>query len=133
MKKPIFKEALTVVFLRALDYSTDKTNVEFYFREWWNNSRRRKPNRLRLTDKGRDMLINQLEMVSYQLPLPVEYDQHPQVLLFLEKYLDCPYYIESRKLILFNAKTFFELNLFSDDLRKYGVSKAVRINRARHG
>ncbi len=41
------------------------------------------------------------------------------------KFIDCPYYISPRSIIVTNEKKAVELTLFSGDLRKYGLTKAM--------
>jgi hypothetical protein len=47
------------------------------------------------------------------------------VILFLDQYLDCPNYYTKKKIVVFNEKKACELMLFSGDVRKYGLAKAM--------
>jgi hypothetical protein len=48
-----------------------------------------------------------------------------QVIIFLDQFIDCPYYLTNRSIIVTNEKKAVELTLFSGDLRKYGLTKAM--------
>jgi hypothetical protein len=43
----------------------------------------------------------------------------------LDKFLDCPYFLDYASLTVFSEKKSFELYMFSDDIRKYGLIKAI--------
>jgi len=52
-----------------------------------------------------------------------------QVIIFLDKFIDCPYYLTNRSITVTNEKKAVELTLFSGDLRKYGLTKAMSRNK----
>jgi len=49
-----------------------------------------------------------------------------QVIIFLDQFIDCPYYLTNRSITVTNEKKAVELSLFSGDLRKYGLVKAMK-------
>jgi len=48
-----------------------------------------------------------------------------QVIIFLDQFIDCPYYFTNRSIFVTSEKKAVELTLFSGDLRKYGITKAM--------
>ena len=42
-----------------------------------------------------------------------------------DQFIDCPYYLTNQSITVFSEKKAFELMLFSDDIRKYGLIKAI--------
>ena len=47
-------------------------------------------------------------------------------MIFLDKFINCPYYLAPYSLYVTNEKKALELHLFSGDLRKYGLNKAIQ-------
>jgi L-rhamnose isomerase len=43
----------------------------------------------------------------------------------LERYLDSPYYLTRESITVFTERKSFELYMFSDDIRKFGLIKAM--------
>jgi hypothetical protein len=43
----------------------------------------------------------------------------------MDNFIDCPYYLGSKGIIVTNEKKAMELHLFSGDIRKYGLTKAL--------
>lgn len=121
----ITRDALTKIFLKQWGKTTDQTNVDLYGRKWWQSTRPSFQYALRLTDEGLDFLKQELELRSYEIPFTEHIELSPQTIIFLERYLDCPYHLTNRSITVFSEKKGFELSLFSDDIRKYGLIKAM--------
>ena len=79
---------------------------------------------LRLTDQGYDT-IKEIGLATYDIPYPKDMPLTTQVIIFLDKFIDCPYYLTNRSITVTNEKKAVELTLFSGDLRKYGLTKAM--------
>jgi hypothetical protein len=116
--------ALTKIFLQQWGKSTDDANVEMYSRTWWQSNRVGK-NSFRLTEQGYEFLIRELELREYEIPFTEPIELSPQTIIFLEKYVDCPYLLTSQSITVFSERKSFELMLFSDDIRKFGLVKAM--------
>jgi len=43
----------------------------------------------------------------------------------MDQFIDCPYYFDRKGIIVTNEKKAMELHLFSGDVRKYGLIKAI--------
>lgn len=121
----ITRDSLTKIFLQQWGKSIDEANVRLYSHKWWQCNRTNKQSALRLTEEGTDFLINELNLKSYEIPFTEYIELSPQTIIFLERYIDCPYYLTSRSITVFSEKKSFELCLFSDDIRKYGLIKAI--------
>ena len=48
-----------------------------------------------------------------------------QTVIFLDKFITCPYYLTGFSISVTDEKKAMELHLFSGDLRKYGLNKAI--------
>lgn len=121
----IARDTLTKIFLQQWGKSTDDANVSMYSRTWWQSNRTGKDNAFRLSDKGYEFLISELGLTEYEIPFTEPIELSPQTIIFLERYIDCPYYLTNQSITVFSEKKSFELYLFSDDIRKYGLVKAM--------
>jgi len=102
----------------------DNTMKE-YLPTWWKNSRIKTEGGLRLTEEGLKFVQEKLELQTYDVPFPLDFTITTQILIFLDKFIDCPYYLAADGLIVTNEKKAMELHLFSGDIRKYGLTKAM--------
>jgi hypothetical protein len=121
----ITRTALTKIFLQQWGKSTDDANINLYSHKWWQSNRVNKPNAFRLSDEGYEFLVKELELKEYEIPFTEPIELSPQTIIFLERYVDCPYYLTNQSITVFAEKKGFELMLFSDDIRKFGLVKAM--------
>jgi hypothetical protein len=121
----ISRTALTKIFLQQWGKSIDSANVQLFGRKWWQSTRVGKENAFRLSEDGFEFLTTDLELKSYEIPFTESIELSPQTIIFLERYIDCPYYLTTESVTVFSEKKSFELMLFSDDIRKFGLIKAM--------
>ena len=119
-----WKETYTKIFLKELNKTIDETNVKQYMPIWWKNTRNKGTGGLRLTDEGMEVLQT-IGLATYDIPYPRDMPLTTQVIIFLDQFIDCPYYLTNRSITVTNEKKAVELGLFSGDLRKYGLTKAM--------
>ena len=124
------KIVYTKVFLKQLGQTTSEQNVKAMIPIWWYNTRDKEIGGLRLTDAGMDVLI-EIGLATYDIPYPIDMPVTTQVIIFLDQFIDCPYYLTPKSITVTNEKKAVELTLFSGDLRKYGLTKAM--NRSKNG
>jgi hypothetical protein len=115
----------TKVFLNLQEKSCDEANVKLHHRLWWQNTRTKDTGGLRLTEEGYNHLVNILELKEYEVPFTESVELSPQTIIFFDRFIDCPYYLTPKSITVFSEKKAFELYMFSDDIRKYGLVKAV--------
>ena len=121
----ISQEVYTKIFLAQNDQAVDEVNIKLYSKKWWYPGRSGNLN-LRLTKEGFDMLTNTLNITSYQIDFLEPIALHPKTLIFLGKYMECPYYIGSHTLMfVFSEHIAAELYLFCNDIERYGLIKAI--------
>ena len=118
------KQTYTKIFLKELGKSQNDLSVKEYLHLWWKNTRDKNVGGLRLTDQGYDT-IKEIGLATYDIPYPKDMPLTTQVIIFLDKFIDCPYYLTNRSITVTNEKKAVELTLFSGDLRKYGLTKAM--------
>jgi hypothetical protein len=123
----IDKTQLTEKLLGQLGLATDSTTVKKYLHLWWQNPRKSKSNSFRLTSEGLDFFINKLELAKYKIDIPEDTFWNNQLFLRLDKFIESPYYIDKKSITVFREKTAVELILFSGDIQKYGLAKAMSL------
>jgi len=118
------KKTYTKLFLKELGKSYNELSVKEHMPLWWYNTIQKDVGGLRLTDNGFDV-INKIELQTYDIPYPRDMPMTTQIIIFLDKFIDCPYYLTNRSITVTNERKAVELGLFSGDLRKYGLTKAM--------
>lgn len=118
------KTVYTKIFLKQLGQSVSEQNVKAMMPVWWYNTRNKDVGGLRLTEEGYET-IKKLDIAIYDIPFPLDMTLTTQVIIFLDQFIDCPYYLTTRSITVTNEKKAVELTLFSGDLRKYGITKAL--------
>ena len=121
----ISRTALTKIFLQQWGKSIDDANVQLFSRKWWQSTRVGKDSAFRLSDEGYEFLVKELDLREYEIPFTEPIELSPQTIIFLERYVDCPYYLTNMSITVFSERKSFELMLFSDDIRKFGLVKAM--------
>ena len=120
-----WKETYTKIFLKNANIAIGQNTLKEYMPMWWKNSRSKNFGGLRLTDEGITFIKDKLQLQTYDVPFPNDFTLTTQVIIFLDKYLDTPFYLADDGVIVTNEKKAMELMLFSGDIRKYGLNKAL--------
>jgi hypothetical protein len=122
----ITRDELTKIFLKQSDKSVDDVNLKMYSRKWWKSTRVNIDNSFRLSNEGILFLTEELKLKSYEIPFAPGTILSPLTIIFLEKTMDCPYYLTNNSIIVFSEKKGVELLMFTDDINKFALRKAVR-------
>lgn len=120
-----WKETYTKIFLSQAGKSTNEVTFKEHFSKWWQNTREKEQGGLRLTEEGYRFITQDIELQTYEIPYPPNFEITTQVIIFLDKFIDCPYYFDRRGIVVTGEKKAMELSLFSGDIRKYGLTKAM--------
>ena len=129
-----WKETYTKIFLKQSNIPVSAVSLRQYLPLWWQNTRTKSQGGLRLTYKGFEHLKNVVNLKFYQVPLPDDQSIATQTILFLDKFITCPYFLNQHSIFVTEEKKAIELHLFSGDLRKYGLVKAMsRYNKEENG
>ncbi len=119
------KDTYTSVFLKAANKEYNEETVKSFKGQWWYSTRDKASGGLRMTDACIEFLESEAEIKTYQIDLPKDITIGPQVLIWLDQYLDSPYHLSKNHLKVLTEKAAFELYLFSGDVRKMGAAKAL--------
>tara|TARA_B100000900_G_C20556994_1_gene707239 strand:+ start:1301 stop:1684 length:384 start_codon:yes stop_codon:yes gene_type:complete len=121
-----WKETYTKIFLKQAEIAISEASLKQYMPTWWQNTRDKSEGGLRLTSDGFEFITDKLELQVYEVPFPKDFKLTTQTVIFLDKFINCPYYLAPYSLFVTNEKKALELHLFSGDLRKYGLNKAIQ-------
>jgi hypothetical protein len=121
-----WKETYTKVFLKQADISINEATMKQYLSVWWQNTRVKETGGLRLTDKGYLFLTEKIGITDYEVPFPQDFELTTNTVIWLDQFITCPYYLTNRMIVVFDEKKALELHLFSGDVKKYGLTKALK-------
>jgi len=121
-----WKETYTKVFLQQSGKSITEATMKEYTPVWWQNTRTKDEGGLRLTEEGFRFITEELNLQTYDVPYPPDFEFTTQVIIFLDKFINCPYFLGKRALTVTEEKKALELHLFSGDIKKYGLMKALK-------
>ena len=119
------KETYTKVFLKQLGKAVSDVSVAEYMPVWWQNTRSKDQGGLRLTEAGFSMLKDELELAVYTVPFPKDFEYTTNTIIWMDRFIDCPYFLTARDITVTSEKKAIELHLFSGDIKKYGLNKAM--------
>ena len=91
----------------------------------WQNPRKKLSGGMRLTEEGYQLLVNELDLKSYSIDFCKETTITNQVMIWLDKFIDSPYYIDKNSIVVFKEKMAVQLILFNGDIQKYGIARAM--------
>ena len=119
------KTAYTRTFLELLKQPIHDESIKTNYYTWWQNVRESYQARsLRLTKPGLE-IIEKLDIKTYDIKFPDKIIFTPQTYLWLDEFVDCPYYVDKKKIIVTMEKMALQLMLFAGDITKYGLARAM--------
>lgn len=119
------KQHLTKIVSQQLGWPTEEKLLAKNHQLIWQNPRKKDVGGMRLTDEGFSVFTEQMEMKSYNIEFPKEFTLTNQVTIWLDRFIDGPYYITKKSIVVFKEKTAVQLVLFSGDVQKFGLAKAM--------
>jgi hypothetical protein len=125
MPKKLIKNHYTEIFLKAAGKPFNLKEVNRHKEIWWWNNRSKDKGGLRLTDTALKFIEQEAEIKTYPIEFPKDFVFTPQILVWLDHFIDTPYYIDKKQIIVLQEKTAFEIYLFSGDVAKLGYNKAM--------
>jgi len=119
------KEQYTRVFLESAGWESNEESVKKYKPVFWYSYRDKDSGGLRLTDKGLEFVIDKADLKTYRVEFPSEFSFTAQTMIWLDQYLNTPFYLDKKSVTVISEKAAFELYLFSGDVRKFGLAKSL--------
>ena len=78
-----------------------------------------------MTDEGIVFVKEQADLKIFEIALSKEYHPTAQTLIWLDQYLESPFYLNKRAITVVEERAAFELYLFAGDIRKFGYNRAL--------
>ena len=119
------KETYTKVFLKQAEIAISDVTMKEYMSTLWQNTRVKEEGGLRLRDYGLEFLKSKLELATYEIPFPKDFELTTNTIIWLDQFIDCPYWLCKYSIEVTDEKKALELHLFSGDVKKYGLTKAL--------
>ena len=119
------KETYTKVFLKQAEIAISDVTMKEYMSTLWQNTRVKEEGGLRLTDYGLEFLKSKLELATYEIPFPKDFELTTNTIIWLDQFIDCPQWLCKYSIEVTDEKKALELHLFSGDVKKYGLTKAL--------
>ena len=69
--------------------------------------------------------VNKLEIKTYDIKFPDKIIFTPQTYLWLDEFVDCPYFVDKKKIVVTMEKMALQLMMFAGDVTKYGLARAM--------
>ena len=119
------KTAYTRTFMQLLNQPDHDEILKTYYYTWWQNVRESYQARsLRMTKSGLEIL-KKLEIKTYSIKFPDKIIFTPQTFLWLDEYVDCPYYVDKKQIVVSMERMALQLMMFAGDVTKYGLARAM--------
>jgi len=119
------KHDLTKHCIKDLGLEDDRDTFRKCMRLWWHNPYSRNGLGLSLTSAGKEALEKGLQLRFYEILLDEEIIGTNQVILWMNKFMDCPYCLFPSKIFVTRETIAVQLMLFGGDLYKFGKSKQM--------
>jgi hypothetical protein len=119
------KDAYTRVFLQAAEIDPTPEKIKEYKSVWWWNFRNKSEGGLRMTEQALEFIEKYAKIKTYKIEFPEQFAFTPQVLIWLDNFIDSPFFVNKKYIIVMKEKAAFELYLLSGDIRKFGHNKAM--------
>jgi hypothetical protein len=119
------KTAYTRTFMGLLEEPIHDESVKKNYYSWWQNVRESYQARsLRLTKLGLDA-VKKLDIKTYEIKFPAKIIFTPQTYLWLDEFVDCPYFVDKKQIIVTMEKMALQMMMFAGDVTKYGLARAM--------
>lgn len=120
------KIEVTKYVAEQLKLATDEKSIKKLIPVFWQNPRDKEKGGLRLTDKGFEKLKEaDIKVHRIRFEEPVQYTN--QLIIWLDNFIDCPWYITNREIFVFSEKMAVQLVLFSGNIAKFSAAKAKKV------
>ena len=123
------KTKITQAILETLNPAYTSNDLKEALSLWWINQRKKTKGGLKLTKIGFDRL-SQGGLKFYQIQIEKIELITNQFLIWLDRFIDCPFIIVQNKIFVSSEKMAVQLVLFSGDLLKFTSAKARSLKSA---
>jgi hypothetical protein len=119
LKTEITKHILETMGLDANDERVRKT-----IPTWWYSTRQKEKGGLRLTEQGFEA-FQKAGIKDYRVKFEDTIHFTNQLMIWLDQFIDCPFYLRNKEIFVFSEKIAVQLVLFSGNIQKYTSAKVM--------
>jgi hypothetical protein len=105
------------------NYKDNPKAFNMLYRAWWVNWRAAEDRRFRLTDKGFQYFKDVADIKFFNIKVPFEIIITNKVIIDLDKFINCPYFLDNENIYVTTEKMAVQLVLFDGDLTRFGEAK----------
>jgi hypothetical protein len=91
-------------------------------KSWWFSTRKKDRGGLRLTKLGFECFLK-AEIKEYKIKFEQPIEPTNQLIIWLDHYIDCPFYLGSKEIYVFSESMAIQLVLFGGNIYKYGQAR----------
>ena len=119
------KHDLTKIVAGSLGIPTDHKNLKKLIGLWWWSPTEKSQGGLKLREEGLNAFTSaQIKCHRILIDQPIAYTS--KMVIYLDNYIDSPWYISNRHMFVFGEKTAIQLVLYSGNIQKFLEAKAYR-------
>jgi hypothetical protein len=117
------KIEITKQILNILGIESDETRIRKTIPVWWYSTRKKDHGGLRLTDLG-FQAFQKAGIKTYKIKVEDQIHFTNQLIIWIDRFIDCPFYIKNKDIYVFSEKMAVQLVLFSGNVYQYSSAKA---------
>lgn len=119
------KTEITKHILESMGLDANEDRVRKTIPTWWYSTRQKDQGGLRLTDQGFES-FQKAGIKEYRVKFEETIHFTNQLIIWLDQFIDSPFYLRNKEVYVFNEKMAVQLVLFSGNIQKYATAKAKR-------
>lgn len=119
----IQKNDITKYVMENCGVETTPKSLNLYNTIMWQNTRKKVTGGLRLTSTG-FQLLERSGLKSYSILFQKKPIVNNQLLIRLDNFIDCPWYMTNKEIVVFSEKMAIQLALFSGNVERFGAARA---------
>jgi hypothetical protein len=116
------KTEITKYILESMDLDASDGRVRKTIPTWWYSTRQKEQGGLRLTDQGFEA-FQKAGIKEYRVKFEDTIHFTNQLIIWLDQFIDCPFYLRNKEIYVFNEKMAVQLVLFSGNIQRYTSAK----------
>ena len=112
----------TIRVLQILGIDTTEKTIRKTIPKWWFSTRKKEKGGLRLTKEGFNS-FRQAGIKDYQIKFTDQFFLTNQLVIWIDNFIDCPFYLDDNAIYVYSDKMAVQLVLFSGNLYNYSWAK----------
>lgn len=119
------KHDLTLIVARTLGLPVEPKDIKKYIGLWWWSPIEKSQGGLKLKEEGLQALVT-AEIKHHRITVENFPDPTNKNIIYLDNYIDCPWYLNNRYIYVFSERMAIQLVLYSGNIQKFLDAKAYR-------